>query len=393
MGGRAPCCLQSKANRAMKPENREALMLTKGDEYPIHQTPEPIAYSGTDRNFYDRYFFNGYNWDGSVFFGCGLGVYPHLNVMDANFAVVVDGVQHNIHASRVLHMERLDTKVGPIAVEVIEPLQALRITVDSAEHDFKADITFRGRARALEEPRFTYRQGPRIFMDYTRMTQNGSYEGWIEVKGRRIEVKKDQFVGTRDRSWGIRPVGASDPQPVAPPPQPQFYWIWSPLNFENAITLYHINADAKGDAWNTAAVLCPTGGGEEEKMDRCWSDISFQSGSRHAKAAELHFQRHDGSRIDIKLTPKWNFYMTGLGYGNPDWNHGGYKGELAVDYDCFKTADIDTCVPPYLHIQAFVEAEMRDGDKPVQKGAGILEQLIIGPHAPSGFKDLLDMAP
>ncbi|MCZ6711093.1 MAG: hypothetical protein O7B25_12080, partial [Gammaproteobacteria bacterium] len=26
-------------------------MLTKADDYPIHQTPEPIAYSGTDRNF------------------------------------------------------------------------------------------------------------------------------------------------------------------------------------------------------------------------------------------------------------------------------------------------------------------------------------------------------
>ena len=39
-------------------------MLTKADDFPIHQTPEPIAYSGTDRNFYDRYFFNGYNPDG-----------------------------------------------------------------------------------------------------------------------------------------------------------------------------------------------------------------------------------------------------------------------------------------------------------------------------------------
>src|SRR5215470_16050286 len=42
-------------------------MLTKGDDYPIHQTPEPIAYSGSDRNFYDRYFFNGYSPDGSEF--------------------------------------------------------------------------------------------------------------------------------------------------------------------------------------------------------------------------------------------------------------------------------------------------------------------------------------
>ena len=43
-------------------------MLTKGDDYPIHQTPEPIAYAGSDRNFYDRYFFNGYSPDGRDFY-------------------------------------------------------------------------------------------------------------------------------------------------------------------------------------------------------------------------------------------------------------------------------------------------------------------------------------
>mgnify|MGYP003394739499 FL=1 len=49
-------------------------MLTKADDYPVHQTAEPIAYAGTDRNFYDRYFFNGYAPDGEVVFAAALGV-------------------------------------------------------------------------------------------------------------------------------------------------------------------------------------------------------------------------------------------------------------------------------------------------------------------------------
>jgi hypothetical protein len=36
-------------------------MLTPADDYPLHQTPEPMAFSGADRNFYDRFFFNGYS--------------------------------------------------------------------------------------------------------------------------------------------------------------------------------------------------------------------------------------------------------------------------------------------------------------------------------------------
>ena len=54
-------------------------------------------------------------------------------------------------------------------------------------------------------------------MDYTRLTQNGSYEGFIDVQGRRIAIKSGAVVGTRDRSWGVRPIGLSDPQGLAPP--------------------------------------------------------------------------------------------------------------------------------------------------------------------------------
>ena len=55
---------------------------------------------------------------------------------------------------------------------------------------------------SIEEPRFVRRNGPRTLLDYTRLTQNGRYSGWIEVDGVRTSV--DGFVGTRDRSWGVR---------------------------------------------------------------------------------------------------------------------------------------------------------------------------------------------
>ena len=145
-------------------------MLTKADDFPIHQTPEPVAYAGTDRNFYDRYFFNGYSPDGATYFAVAFGVYPHLNVADAHFAVIRDGVEHCLHASKILHSERLDLTVGPITIEVVEPLQVLKVKVNG--EGLEAEITFTGRAFPIEEPRFIRRMGPRAFMDYTRLTQN-----------------------------------------------------------------------------------------------------------------------------------------------------------------------------------------------------------------------------
>ena len=188
------------------------MVLSRGDDYPIHQTPEPVAFAGTDRNFYDRYFFNGYAPDGSGFFAVALGIYPHLDIIDAHFNVVRDGVQHCVHASAELGMERMAMAAGPISVEIIEALNILRIRLEPFEN-MAADITFTGRAFPIEEPRFTHRIGPRAFMDYTRLTQNGGYEGWIEVDGDKQDLAAGTM-GTRDRSWGVRPIGARDTQPM-----------------------------------------------------------------------------------------------------------------------------------------------------------------------------------
>ncbi|KAK0358787.1 hypothetical protein LTR94_033958, partial [Friedmanniomyces endolithicus] len=87
------------------------MVLTKGDDYPIHQTPDPVAYAGTDRNFYDRYYFNGYapGAEEDGFFAAAMGIYPHINVIDASFCWLIGGRQVNLHASRGLGMERMDT--------------------------------------------------------------------------------------------------------------------------------------------------------------------------------------------------------------------------------------------------------------------------------------------
>ena len=88
--------------------------------------PEPIAYAGTDRNFYDRYFFNGYSAKAGdkAFFAAAFGVYPHLNIADAAFVVVRDGVEIALHASRHLgHGADGPAPSGRSAIEVVEPLQ------------------------------------------------------------------------------------------------------------------------------------------------------------------------------------------------------------------------------------------------------------------------------
>ena len=364
-------------------------MLTKADDFPIHQTADPIAYSGTDRNFYDRYFFNGYHRDGDLFFAAALGVYPHLNVMDAAFCVISGGKQYNVHASKILHMERLDTQVGPIEVEVIEPLQILRVTCKDEQNGLEADVCFNARTPAIEEPRFLRRIGSMTFMDYTRLTQNGAYDGWLMVNGERYDLNQNTIWGTRDRSWGIRSVGTADTQPNPYGGDPQFFWLWAPTNFDKSACFYHLNADAAGKPWNTMGRIVE--GNTAEEMSAVTSRLDYRKGSRVVREATLDFTRTNGELVSIQLKPQQTFYMRGLGYMHPDWGHGQYKGELETGFEVIDCSAVSPADPGYFHVQAICEAEMSTPGGAVERGKGVLEQLVIGAYEPYGFTELFDV--
>ena len=362
-------------------------MLTKGDDFPLHQSAEPIAFAGTDRNFYDRYFFNGYSPDGSVFFAAAMGFYPQLGIVDAAFCVLIDGVQHNLRASRRSGGERLDLSVGPIAIEIDAPLERLTLRITPNDGPLAGELHFTARHFPIEEPRFTRRNGTRLFMDYTRMTQNGHWSGWLSVGGQRIDVGKD-WAGTRDRSWGIRPVGAAEPQP---PPQGnfhQFFWLWTPCNFADRSLFFHSNDDGEGNPWNRRAVLVGSNGGERHYADPGFAP-EWLPGTRRLNRLTADF---DGS-THLTLTPSGPiFAMSGLGYTHPVWGHGFDHGELEVAHDSLSEADRKWGNPLAMHVQALVHAELSDGDRS-ERGMGVLEQLFVGPHAPTGLTGLLDPAP
>ncbi|GGE01674.1 hypothetical protein GCM10011529_05040 [Polymorphobacter glacialis] len=367
-------------------------MLTKADDFPVHQTPEPIAFAGTDRNFYDRYFFNGYSPDGSVFFAAAMGFYPQLGIIDGAFSLVVDGVQHNVRASRhSVGGERLDLSVGPMRVEIIAPLQQLRVTLEDNDSGISAVLTFDARHAPIEEPRFTRRNGTRLFMDYTRMTQNGGWSGTIRRAGGTITMPPGSM-GTRDRSWGIRPVGAPEPQPPPAGNFSQFFWLWTPCNFPGHAVFAHTNDDAAGLPWNRRAVVAKLAkdskAAETVDIDHVELALSYAPGGRRVTEARIGL----GDRGEFIVRPSGGrFYMHGLGYTHPEWSHGMDHGPLAVAHDSIDLAAMDDNAPGNMHLQALSDAVLRwDGEE--HHGRGILEQLLLGPHAPSGFSGLLDPA-
>lgn len=362
-------------------------MITKADDYPVHQTSDPIAFSGTDRNFYDRYFFNGYSSEGQIFFAVAMGFYPQLGIIDAAFCLSIDGKQHNIRASRHSGGERLETSVGPIEIQIIEPLKQIRILLTDNDSGITADIVCDSRHTPIQEPRFIRRNGTRLFMDYTRMTQNVAWSGSIRHGADTIAIAPDKIMGTRDRSWGIRPVGAPEPQPPAGGNLAQFFWLWAPCNFPGHVSFAHSNDDGAGLPWNRRAVVADLSS-EPVEADSVAFGLQYKGGTRRLASATAELE--SAGSIALQATG-FNFYMNGLGYTHPAWGHGMDHGPLEIAYDILDTASINDNAPENIHIQSLCTAVLTIGQEQ-HFGSGILEQLFLGPHAPSGFSGLLDPA-
>lgn len=368
-------------------------MLTAGDDYPLHQRPEPIAFAGTDRNFYDRYFFNGQSADGSLFFAAALGVYPHLNIMDAAFAIKDQMGCRSVFASRILDHERMNTSVGPIAVDVLDPLKRLRVRLEPTE-GLAADLVATGLHRPIEEPRFTRRIHGRTIMDVTRMTQNVRWEGELQLEGARVSV--DGFLGTRDRSWGVRPIGASDPQGPVPPTPPQFFWLWAPMHFGTHSLFAHTNDDAEGSPWNRSAVLVDHQTGMEMKLADVAFALDLEPGTRRANAARITGTLPGAGpmagKVDVTLSGLHHFQMSAIGYGHPSRSHGSFHGPLSVLSEQVAPDGVDPALPLNAHVQTLVKATLSLPGRAPTDGQGVLEQLMIGPHAPTGLVGLFDLA-
>lgn len=365
-------------------------MITSFDDYPIHQTSEPIAHPESgDPGHYDRYFFNGYSTDGKLFFAVAMGLYPNRHVMDASFSVVYNGEQISVHSSARAPFDRMQCNVvGPIGVEVVTPMKEHHVFVDTPEHGLRADVTFTATSLPYEEPPFLVRTGNRPTMRYTRLTQLGKWSGWIEIDGNRLDVDSTVVVGSRDRSWGIRGVGERVQLGATVQQIPQFFWLWAPVCFEGFGTLFDVNEFADGERWHESGVML-MGTDTVKHAHQVTYDYHWEANTRRSKNFELTYTFSDHT-AHLLFEPITHFQMLGLGYLHPEWGHGFWKGELAVGGERFAVPVATPMAMHHLHTQTLSDVTMTLSSGEVHKGIGVLETLVLGPHTPNGFAGMDD---
>ncbi|MCP3810957.1 hypothetical protein NLX62_01155 [Mycobacteriaceae bacterium Msp059] len=361
-------------------------MLIAFDDYPVHQTALPLAQCGNGNpNHYDRFWFNGFRDD--LMFGVAFCVYPNRQIMDGAFSVVREGHQRSVFASGRINPDPLDTQIGPIRIEVIEPMRVNRVIVNAPKHGVVADLTYTAATDAIEETRQISYQGARLFMDATRATQWGTWTGHIEIEGETIDLK-DTYA-TKDRSWGARSAhGWTDGAPALPP---QVLFLWAPIHFERHCFHYLVFENPDGTSWaRDARVVAKrtTHGVESDAapiaLARVEHRVDWAPGRRRSRSATLLTHALDGTVDELTLEPIATFQMKGIGYGHPLWGHGSWHDELAVGGESYDVDALDPLAPENLHVQQLVRATWRG-----EQGLGVLEQVMIGPFPHYGFPDFL----
>lgn len=377
-------------------------MLSPLDEYPIHQTWLPVAEPGSsDRNFYDRCYFNAHDRTGNVFAITGFGVYPNLGVKDAYLTVGQGSNYRTVRFSDALDQDRMNQQVGSYRLEVIEPLSKIRVIAEASDGTLACDMTWDGSFPVLREQPHIMEKGHKVILNACRFAQVGSWEGTLSVDGTEYSVSPDTWMGTRDRSWGIRPVGG----PETPgrgdgemDPSWGMWWMYSPLRFDDFALVVIIQEDGQGYRILNDASIVPASSTGRGPQQIGWPivDIEYLPGTRMAKGAHLRGSDADGGSITVDIECLGHVALNcGSGYGpDPEWTHGQWRGR---NWELISS--VDTATPeaagriPFATVDHVAKATATMPDGSVHEGWGMFEHMSIGAHPRSGFADLFSVSP
>ncbi|MGW6143218.1 hypothetical protein ACWFRM_31635 [Streptomyces sp. NPDC055144] len=365
------------------------------DEYPVHQVPLSMKHVATgDRNAYDRCIFHLVDPTGEFLLILGLGVYPNLGVIDAYATLRVGDTLHAVRASDALRDDtRMELAVGPLRIQVERPLKDFVLTCEADPDDpggLSYEINWSAAFPALWEPHHTQRRGGRLTLEGRRFVQAGRCDGRLRVGGR--EVSLDGWTGTRDRSWGVRPVPGEEGGRLAEENRTEgFHWIWSPVRFDDRFLMVIVQEDADGYRTLNDATLVRDG---HPDLQLGWpqADITYRTGTRHPESAVVHLA-DPLSRKPLELGVEIlasSPLAVGAGYPPADdWQHGTWRGR---DWTDRRSYDLSDPAAHPLAAYGVIDHAARftlDG----QVGHGIFEHGSFGRHDPSGFTGYDSVAP
>lgn len=317
--------------------------LSPQDDLPFHQAPTPLHVPSTsDPHYQDGYYFACYRPGAHVF--CGLRLHPNTNVLDGYAGIVTAGEQRDVRVARALLPRYSELAVGPLALEVLEPMRRQRLTLGDNPTGLAFDLTFAASApEFVETPRPQYRFG-RLYNHVLRYSQPCRATGHLRLDGARIDV--EGWFGARDHSWGIRSTmgphvalggvgsGFTDVDERA-------LRLWVPFEVGGRAGFFHTHEDAGGRTLDFEGRIHE--GPRVVELSGVRHELRYAEGTRRLVGGAFDLRTRD--RADQRYTfavvcdPA---HPQGFGYAR-GWCDGGqpgvYRGTEHLEHDRFRVDD------------------------------------------------------
>ena len=328
--------------------------LVAADERFDHQIVETHAsVLHTDPAWTEKVWGSACSPDGALSVSFGFGKYVNRNVVDG-FGGVSRGVeQWAVRGSRALSSDADRVDVGPLRYDIVDPLKKVRVRLEpNAVQPIAFDLVLTGVTPCIVEEREDRRTltGYKRSADQIRFHQTGTADGWVEVEGRRIEVRG--WMMSRDRSWGVRPTVGPPMPGMQPDPMdshpPRVLAVWNPVLFgagEDAYSFMQYYLLYEGEGWRHEKMQ---GGfefrdGRRLPVSRIEPRLGFDPANLRLRRAEFALTMPDGTVRLLRAEPVGGtgFHLgAGLYLGFDGHHHGEWRGALHLDGEHF--ADCST---------------------------------------------------
>jgi hypothetical protein len=321
-------------------------LLSGADEYFNHQTSLPHAMvASSDPAWRERYWISIQDVvGGETVLTLGLGKYPNNDVLEGFAVLSHAGTQRNLRLSRTLLPDSTCTALGPLRIEIVEPLRELRLQLTGNESDVEFDITWRARTEPLLEGRFFQISRARVSYDAIRYVQHGRASGTLRAPGLDVELDEQRWWTERDHSWGTRPL----PRAPGMPPGERPGWrmlLFAPLQLPEFGLHIYLQEAPGGRPVHLSAGLTPRVGAEAEPepIVGVEHDLEFvpDAAAPTLRGGRIGLRLADGRALefDLRALPG-RAHLRGGGYeGWNGWFQGQWRGEQTAEADVWDLTD------------------------------------------------------
>ncbi|HEY4099235.1 MAG TPA: hypothetical protein VGM33_27170, partial [Baekduia sp.] len=340
--------------------------------------------------FNDGYWFAFYTEGHYAFMG--MRMHPNNNVLDGYAGMVVGGEQRAVRFSRALRPRANELQVGPLRIEIVEPLKVQRVTLGPNEQGLEWDVHLTAETLWTEDRALQHRHGV-VLNDVLRYTGVCRPAGWMSVDGARTEV--DDWHAARDHSWGIRssmgprtPLGgvldeARDPRAIR---------IWIPFRCGTQVGFVHGHEDVDGNVLDFAGEI--RDGDRTITLASMRHAFEYVPGSRRLKAGTYTLVATDGTEYDYTFEVVCEgVHPQAFGY-NQGWSDGAspgvWRGPEVVESSRHDVTDpnakpFGAHLPRRRRLGATEFAARLHGPGGAT-GMAMVEHMVYGTYRPSGFE-------